>query len=83
MSKLNGLGPNNEGKLTGRGRGSCLPTSNTVAKVGIGLGMGMGIAWGYRHGRNHSGFKGFNRPGFRGFNRFNMSNAKDETDKPE
>lgn len=48
MAYLNGLGPNNQGPLTGRGLGNCVKGTSTAGKIGLGLGglgVGLGMAW--------------------------------------
>jgi hypothetical protein len=49
MANRNGMGPLNEGPLTGRGRGNCLQITNNAARIGVSLGL-MGLAWGCRRG---------------------------------
>lgn len=58
MANLNGMGPNNQGPLTGRGNGNCTSTSTTASKIGAGLGMGLGLAWAGRRGFKNAGFRG-------------------------
>jgi len=76
MANRNGMGPFNQGPLTGRGRGTCSPNSNAATKLGVGLGMGM-LAWGCRRGMGRQGFRS------RGF--FNMGRSKNAgfQDNPE
>jgi len=54
MANLNGMGPLNEGPLTGRGRGNCSPNSNAGTKLGVGLGL-LGLAWGCGRGMRNRG----------------------------
>lgn len=50
MANRNGMGPMNEGPLTGKGMGNCKSNGNTenIAKVGMAIGAGLGMAWGCR-----------------------------------
>ncbi len=72
MANRNGLGPFNEGPMTGRGLGNCMTGNNkTAAKVGAGLGLGLGLAWGCRkglgRGRGMRAGRGFRMGGGRFF----------------
>ena len=49
MANRNGMGPMNQGPLTGRGLGNCT-TSNNIGKVGLGIGAGLGMVLGCRRG---------------------------------
>lgn len=49
MANRNGMGPMNQGPLTGRGLGNC-GTGSNIGKIGLGIGAGLGMAWGCRRG---------------------------------
>jgi len=49
MANRNGMGPLNQGQLTGRGLGNCA-TGNNIGKIGLGIGAGLGMAWRCRKG---------------------------------
>lgn len=51
MSQLNGLGPNNQGPITGRGLGNCNGGSVNRSFFGKGRGFGAGRGCGIGYGR--------------------------------
>ena len=54
MANRNGMGPMNQGPLTGRALGNCA-TGNNIGKIGLGIGAGLGMAWGCRRGLANRG----------------------------
>lgn len=70
MANRNGLGPNNEGTLTGRGLGNCTSDGNTTEKVVQGVAAGMAIGRGLGRGMARGG-RGKGRRGFLGRGRGN------------
>lgn len=55
MASRNGMGPMNQGPLTGRGMGNCVGGGLSARKIGMGIGagvgMGIGLARGFGGGR--------------------------------
>jgi hypothetical protein len=85
MAYLNGLGPNNQGPLTGRGLGNCAKGTNTAGRIGMGLGglgVGLGMAWRLGRGLRGRGF-GMNNGGRLGgrFQPFYQPQQMDKTDE--
>lgn len=74
MANRNGMGPLNQGPLTGRGLGNCV-TTNNIGKIGLGIGAGLGMAWGCRRrlGRGPGNRGGGLGIGARGFFQENSS----------
>lgn len=85
MANRNGMGPNNNGPLTGRGMGNCNNGLNKIGKVGLGLGAGLGMAWGCRNQLRGRGF-GVNRGrglGAQGFFQGQSTNLGDSKESLE
>lgn len=63
MANRNGLGPNNEGAMTGRGIGNCTTDSKSTDKVSqavdIGMALGRGLGRGMAQGGRGRGRRGF------------------------
>jgi len=65
MANRNGLGPDNEGAMTGRGLGNCNTDNKTADKVGQAVGVGMALGRGLGRGMAQGG-RGRGRRGFFG-----------------
>lgn len=57
MANRNGMGPRNEGSMSGRGLGKCGSNASTTEKVVAGLGKRASIGRGLGKGLNQGGKK--------------------------